>query len=132
MKAIFIVLMALGFQASANDSSVPKITVKGIKPVNAQSGTVISFYGKNTDVFFDMIPAISSVMPDEDVKYAKVYRSLLLESNGWLVDISCAKADENGNPKATECSFELIKKTPDTMDYMGDSYEWAPSCKAVN
>lgn len=130
MKLILVLILStFAFSAMANDSASPKISVKGVDPMGLKSGAQFKVYGGNTSDLFEMFPGISSVMPEYDVEYAKTYRTLDIESNGWIVNVSCLKGAEAQN--GAECTFSLNKKGADWENY-GDTYDWAPSCSAVN
>ena len=123
---LLLILSSFTFSAVANDSAAPKISVKGIDPMGSASGTEFKVYGGNTSDLFEMIPAISSVFPKEDIKFAKKYRTLNIESKGWNLNVTCLKGNDAKN--GSECTFSLNKKDGNAD---GDTYDWAPSCSAA-
>ncbi|MGE4134040.1 MAG: hypothetical protein AB7F86_20555 [Bdellovibrionales bacterium] len=121
-----LALLVAANVASANDSAFPKITVKGINPGEVKLGQKIEIYGKNADVFFEMLPnSLVAASKEENHELAKKYRSLSLVSKAYSLNIWCDKVDQNGHPLAigTHCTVELARPYTD-----GDGYEVAPIC----
>lgn len=85
------VLFAISLSVFADDSSFPRIQVKGINPGPMKNEDSISFYGKNTEDFFKMLPAIDSVDLEWDALNAQVNRVLVLQSNNYDLVLACSK-----------------------------------------
>lgn len=134
MKMFLIIIASIfTLNASANDAAAPAIKVQGVDPMNSVDGTSFKVYGGNTNDLFEMIPSTMSVDPQQDIETAKNSRGIYIVSNGWTVAIQCAKRDGQGKALArgTECTFSLNKNAADAYNYDSETYDYAPSCSAV-
>jgi hypothetical protein len=134
-KIFFIgILSAVSLSVFADDSSFPRIQVKGINPGPMIHDGTVSFYGKDTDSFFKMLPAINSVDPTFDAANAKVNRVLVLQSKNYDLEITCTKGhvdtdyttDHSSHKivydedKLTKCAIKFVKspiREGDATDY---------------
>lgn len=132
MKQIAMVLMiaVFSFAAQANDSSFPKITVKGIDPGKMKKGESIKFYGKNAEQFMKMLPnTLVAGSKQDNHELANKYRNIALVSGAYQLDIFCSTevCDNEGNcgtsVNGVECTIQLNEKYEE-----GDSFEYAPTC----
>lgn len=127
--AISLLIAAFGFAAQANDSSFPKISVKGIDPGQMKIGQEIKFYGKNAESFMKMLPnTLSAGSKEMNHDLANKYRNIALVSGAYQLDIGCSTeaCNDEGcstNPAGVTCTIQLNNKYED-----GDSFEYAPSC----
>lgn len=124
---LVLAILATAGLAHADDSSFPKIDVKGINPGPMSKDQSITFYGKNAGDFFNMLPHSQSVEPAWDKIDAKVNRELMIVSNGHNLLITCSKGKVDYdtkkvtlNPQGTECKVTL------DVDNEGDSFDFKP------
>lgn len=125
-----LLIAAFGFVAQANDSSFPKISVKGIDPGKMKKGESIKFYGKNAESFMKMLPnTLVAGSKEDNHDLANKYRNIALVSGAYQLDIGCGTevCDNEGNCGSSvygvECTIQLNEKYED-----GESYEYAPTC----
>lgn len=134
-KVVLAAVAVFAFTASAyaNDSSVARITVKGIDPGSLQVNKDVKFYGENANTFFQMLPGIKlAESRQEQQKENAKHRHLSIASKGYTLELSCTTVsyDKNGNemknPNGTECRIALANPDPE----YGDSFELRPPvCK---
>jgi len=111
-------VLAVSSFAQANDASIPKIDVKGIKPGGVKVGQKITIYGGNSADFFNMLPA--AALAGDDGTHAAKNRTLSLISKRYSVNLSCSK--ETGT---TVCEISLNEGGSDD----GDHHDVKPVCQ---
>lgn len=126
LTTLLLLTLAITFQASANDGSIPYINVTEIK-TKLKNGDHIEFKGGEAFKLYEVLP--------RNYVY-DLSRSITVTSNKRSVTIGCIaepmdpNADQpTRNPAKTKCTVSVDAAFVPGEDG-GDSSNWEPMCKS--